>query len=185
MDSVGDTPKGVGCPIRKSADQRSLSSPRGLSQSATSFIASWRQGIHQMPFSHLSLGDHVMHRDQPPKKGKPDPAHAACSATRGCYTMPSPRTTGPAPYGTVPSIGTTAHPTDNTPPKRHAPDGRQILFTISKNRTMEPGPHGHNANPCLPGQEAPRHAMPRLASLVEPTGIEPVTSSLQSSRSPN
>ena len=40
MYSAGDTPKGVGCPIRKSPDQRLLSSPRGLSQSVTSFIAS-------------------------------------------------------------------------------------------------------------------------------------------------
>ncbi len=41
-----------GFPIRISADQRSLASPRGFSQRATSFIASWRQGIHRMPFSH-------------------------------------------------------------------------------------------------------------------------------------
>ena len=73
MYSARDDPNGPGFPIRKSADQRSLSSPRGLSQSATSFIASWRQGIHQMPFSHLSLGDHVMHRDQPPKKENQTP----------------------------------------------------------------------------------------------------------------
>ena len=45
-------PKGVGFPIRTSADQRSLASPRGFSQRATSFIASWRQGIHRTPFVH-------------------------------------------------------------------------------------------------------------------------------------
>src|SRR4051794_899149 len=44
-------PKGVGCPIRTSTDQRLLAAPRGLSQRATSFIASWCQGIHRMPFS--------------------------------------------------------------------------------------------------------------------------------------
>ena len=43
---------GVGCPIRKSSDQSLLAAPQGLSQRATSFIASRRQGIHQMPFSH-------------------------------------------------------------------------------------------------------------------------------------
>ena len=43
----------VGFPIRKSADQRVLSPPHGLSQSATSFIASYRQGIHQTPFMRL------------------------------------------------------------------------------------------------------------------------------------
>ena len=44
-------PLRVGCPIRRSRDQRSLASPPGFSQRATSFIASQCQGIHQMPFS--------------------------------------------------------------------------------------------------------------------------------------
>ena len=42
-----------GFPIRISTDQSLLAAPRGFSQRATSFIASWRQGIHQMPFSYL------------------------------------------------------------------------------------------------------------------------------------
>ena len=42
-----------GFPIRKSTDQRLLTSPRSLSQRATSFIASQCQGIHQMPLRHL------------------------------------------------------------------------------------------------------------------------------------
>ena len=40
----------VGFPIQKSPDQRVLSPPRCLSQSATSFIASYRQDIPRMPF---------------------------------------------------------------------------------------------------------------------------------------
>jgi hypothetical protein len=44
-------PKAVGCPIRRSEDQRALAPPLGFSQRATSFIASRCQGIHQMPFS--------------------------------------------------------------------------------------------------------------------------------------
>ncbi len=48
------TLKGPGFPIRISSDQSLLPTPRSLSQGATSFIASARQGIHQMPFSHLS-----------------------------------------------------------------------------------------------------------------------------------
>ena len=43
----------VGCPIRRSGDQRALASPPGFSQRATSFIASQCQGIHQMPFLRL------------------------------------------------------------------------------------------------------------------------------------
>ena len=40
----------MGFPIQKSPDQRMLSPPRCLSQSATSFIASYRQDIPRMPF---------------------------------------------------------------------------------------------------------------------------------------
>jgi hypothetical protein len=47
---IGRYPKGVGCPIRTSTDQRLLAAPHGFSQRATSFIASWCQGIHRMPF---------------------------------------------------------------------------------------------------------------------------------------
>lgn len=43
----------VGCPIRKFLDQSSFSAPQDLSQSITSFIASYCQGIHQTPFSRL------------------------------------------------------------------------------------------------------------------------------------
>ena len=38
----------TGSPIRKSAGQSLLAANHGLSQLATSFIASWHQGIHQL-----------------------------------------------------------------------------------------------------------------------------------------
>jgi hypothetical protein len=38
-----------GFPIRTSSDHRMLASPRGLTQPATSFFGSWRQGIHFVP----------------------------------------------------------------------------------------------------------------------------------------
>src|ERR1700756_5877230 len=43
----------VGCPIRKFTDQRLFAAPHDLSQRTTSFIASQRQGIHQIPLRHL------------------------------------------------------------------------------------------------------------------------------------
>ena len=43
----------VGSPIQKSMDQSLFSAPHGLSQSITSFIASYCLGIHQTPFSRL------------------------------------------------------------------------------------------------------------------------------------
>jgi hypothetical protein len=42
----------VGFPIRKSPDQSLLTTPRRLSQRATSFIACMCQGIHQMLLPH-------------------------------------------------------------------------------------------------------------------------------------
>ena len=43
----------VGSPIRKFMDQSLFSAPHDLSQSITSFIASYCQGIHQTPFSRV------------------------------------------------------------------------------------------------------------------------------------
>ncbi len=100
MNSDDDTPKScplrVGCPIRRSRDQRSLASPPGFSQRAASFIASQCQGIHQMPlFRARSQGtprpaddskDHPHGQPIPRKtaahRGKPHPSrprhHPAC-----------------------------------------------------------------------------------------------------------
>ena len=43
----------MGCPIRKSMDQRLLAASHGLSQLAASFIACWHQGIHRIALSSL------------------------------------------------------------------------------------------------------------------------------------
>ena len=43
----------MGFPIRKFSDQSLFAAPRNLSQRTTSFIASQRQGIHQIPLRHL------------------------------------------------------------------------------------------------------------------------------------
>jgi hypothetical protein len=43
----------VGFPIRKFTDQSLFAAPHDLSQRTTSFIASQRQGIHQIPLWHL------------------------------------------------------------------------------------------------------------------------------------
>ena len=72
MDSAGDTACAVGCPIRRSRDQRSLASPPGFSQRATSFIASQCQGIHQMPFSCFSR-----HTQRQASRGSVRRAHGA------------------------------------------------------------------------------------------------------------
>src|SRR5215469_10495118 len=87
MDSSTDNPCGLGCPIRKSRDQRSLASTPGLSQRATSFIASQCQGIHQMPFSLRLIAKPVACRAKPRKQqiSREDTLHspeAAAARTR-------------------------------------------------------------------------------------------------------
>jgi hypothetical protein len=66
-----------GCPIRTFLDQNLLAVPQDFSQRATSFIASWCQGIHRMPFCRsinlvttiMRLNSHnrlpTMHRNHP------------------------------------------------------------------------------------------------------------------------
>jgi hypothetical protein len=76
MYSCDDTRCRVGCPIRISTDQRLLAAPRGFSQRATSFIASWCQGIHRMPFLYSiartrSRGS-VPHHAQKPSSETPE-----------------------------------------------------------------------------------------------------------------
>src|ERR1700738_930300 len=82
MNSDEDTRYRVGCPIRTSRDHRSLASPPGFSQRATSFIASQCQGIHQMPLLAL------------------DPRRNICSAAQNR------RAQGQDPYATRPHMKT-------------------------------------------------------------------------------
>ena len=65
------SPKGRGFPIRTSADQRSLASPRGFSQRATSFIASRRQGIHRTPLSCSGQNKRPATQQQPTNQPTP------------------------------------------------------------------------------------------------------------------
>ena len=75
----------MGFPIRISTDQRLLAAPRGFSQRATSFIASWCQGIHRMPFSCLRSGTlfrvpqkptlHTSHSEERFAAGRPRTQH--------------------------------------------------------------------------------------------------------------
>jgi hypothetical protein len=68
----------VGCPIRKSTDQRLFAPTRSLSQRTTSFFASYRQGIHQMLFGHLIALISNAHRVLPPRP----PRREAASSER-------------------------------------------------------------------------------------------------------
>ena len=73
----------VGFPIRKSAGQRPFAPHHSLSQRTTSFIASYRQGIHQMPLgrlialisnAHLMFSFHSSRDDRDPEPRLADTA---------------------------------------------------------------------------------------------------------------
>ena len=59
-----------GCPIRISTDQSLLAAPHGFSQRATSFIASWCQGIHRMPLSRSILTEFDQSNSSPCTEAK-------------------------------------------------------------------------------------------------------------------
>jgi hypothetical protein len=84
-------PERVGCPIRRPRDHRSLASPPGFSQRATSFIASQCQGIHQMPFLLF------------------DPRTASCATLAGAPTTPP---------GTPPRTAASANGAPAPPPPK-------------------------------------------------------------------
>jgi hypothetical protein len=86
----------VGCPIRKSPDQSLLATPQGLSQRATSFIASTRQGIRQMPLSRLNLNESAMRRDQSNARrvDRVTPTHSNPSGLADPGKLTNPRRTG-------------------------------------------------------------------------------------------
>ena len=156
MDSRRDTPKGVGCPIRTSADQRSLASPRGFSQRATSFIASWRQGIHRTPFSCSTHSSNTARAQDQTAQGDRSPPPAWTSARSApALLMPQPTS----------HTFRTNHPTPS--PHRWSHMGgqsiRQIRFTVSKNmpdtrprRTQAGIPCERRQTPTQLGTRAPQ-----------------------------
>ncbi len=164
MDSVLDTAEAVGCPIRKSTDQCLLAAPHGLSQRAASFIASQCQGIHQMPFRRLISTNECATRRRKP--------------TRNLSTSPQPH---PAKmhHMTQPTVS----PCEATALSGHPRS--LILFTCQRSHARP------QADICFLSHrisrslviEGHRSSLPFL--LVEADGIEPTTSCLQSTRSPN
>ncbi len=111
----------VGFPIRRSRDQRVLSPPPGLSQSATSFIASYRLGIHQTPFSRL-IRPRRRRTGLPPAVRPPSPQQREPAPSLG--TTPDPR------FGQCVRLGKTCGRGRLTPSTNLV----FSLFTMSKTR---------------------------------------------------
>jgi hypothetical protein len=173
MNSAQDTRYRVGCPIRTSRDHRSLASPPGFSQRATSFIASQCQGIHQMPLLALDPRrnqrlTHGFRRTKPPRTGAKPPRQTASheDTSRIC-----------------PSLAAQAYP-----PRSH---DKLSLHPIKQRARTEWPRTAISPNllqtPVLSALLAQHLSRRRnfVATVVEVNGFEPMTSCLQSRRSPS
>ena len=135
----------MGCPIRRSRDQRSLASPPGFSQRAASFIASQCQGIHQMPLIRARSQETSAPQDDPritlhgnpsPRKtaahrGKPHLSRKRGNPARG-RSHEDTSSDGASHTGSCP-IGQKPVPAAR-PPRSHS----QIRFTLQSTPAPEP-----------------------------------------------
>ena len=187
----------VGFPIRKSADQSFFAAPHGLSQRSTSFIASQRQGIHRMPLSHLialiinahparqrtrssvltngSIGRTLIRKTSLLRIVPTACGQAADIALRTRFRRAGEFS---SPYNTIAfQCSEIAH--RSRPCGHDRLSERSYLFTMSDitppHETSWPRWRTRKTFLC-------ERAKSRL---VEPDGIEPTTSCLQSRRSPN
>ena len=192
MDSAQDTACAVGCPIRRSRDQRSLASPPGFSQRATSFIASQCQGIHQMPFFRAS-------RATPNGKNHRGPLSALlaqrlsrlgdCDAITGAilsvqktlrdgtHRPETPLSEKPRPRLPSRSHNSLLHNCPSATPRR-SKTGREFGHSAAMSKLFPPAFGACCASAC-------RAAKALLSPGVEVNGLEPSTSCLQSRRSPS
>ena len=137
----------VGCPIRTPRDQRLLAAPPRFSQRATSFFASWRQGIHQMPFSYSKT--HRAHARQASHRTHPTGVSGQALVVRG-----EPRTRQPGPAGSDPITHTLLTPertraAPQKPTRQQRAASIRVIPSTPKGAT-EPDSQCHQRTPHKP-----------------------------------
>ena len=187
----------VGFPIRKFTGQSLFAAHRNLSQRTTSFIASCRQGIHRMLLGHLIAlinNAHLRKRNDLSRFGGRKLFPAPSRHGDHCLERPVCIEISPAgvlrlaapilyarPYRSASDRGTIIHQT-----AMHGQHRRYRLLSrhIPSSRCQECTADYFTADQCtlLFGTLTRAHSS---GSLVEPDGIEPTTSCLQSTRSPS
>ena len=190
----------MGFPIRKSADQSLFAAPHGLSQRTTSFIASQRQGIHRIPLRHLialiidahrsaQIGSEKSHNFRICGLGRGHTACAICGCDRKTICFEHIREhRGQADAHNWQLVVSNACEVRSPRTNAKKPNLRSIndricfLFTMTDSTRSAHAP----AYSVDPRTTMSRNARRRQSDrLVEPDGIEPTTSCLQSTRSPN
>jgi hypothetical protein len=124
MYSDQDTHRWVGCPIRISMDQRLLAAPHGFSQRATSFIASWCQGIHRTPFSCSQPREYEVRTPYPHLAQ--EPSNLSCETQDLSPSTGSHRTSS---MGSLLCRPMQTSCENNRPAETDAPSSTSILFT--------------------------------------------------------
>ena len=208
----------MGFPIRKFTDQSLFAAPHDLSQRTTSFIASQRQGIHQIPLRHLIalIAKARVARRISRSENQRIPISVLSDFRRLALKRPVLLQTHPGSLsGQAPNPRLVARDrtTENGDGDRDIVRSRQFrrglpaldrmrfLFTMSDiQRTgrrritiLAPAFSLLNARTQRQGEtdqiasegKPPRRLRRPPQVLVEPDGIEPTTSCLQSTRSPN
>ena len=170
MDSGWDTCCQVGFPIRIFTDQSLLAAPHDFSQRATSFIASQCQGIHQMPLRRLiSLDAHAQGQT---RTFTQNTQHHFRFQGADLTADQTPSAESPTPCKADPWSHFTK-PFSRCP-RTGSPCCLQSQVNLQPIRLPT---HGSQITTCK------LNIFQR--SLVEADGIEPTTSCLQSTRSPN
>jgi hypothetical protein len=211
MYSENDPARAGGCPIRTSLDHSLLAAPQGFSQRATSFIASWRQGIHQMPFSRspqpfrrrtprtaptrATVEPHRTHPMRTPCRKPPNlQARPASLSTRISTPMDNSHRRHPRAGALAPALAhtltllTRANP---APPRKMAvrpsraarPTSAPTPIHSTKDHTQRPATPLPRRVAGIPNPAA-AHPTPLETAPLETTGLEPVTPCLQSRCSP-
>ena len=183
----------MGFPIRKSTDQRVFAPPRSLSQRITSFIACACQGIHQLPLRHLIVLIANAHPSAIPKELSPvAQSRRDCRLNRILCGIQSDviGTKRPASRDRFEgAVRQTHHMQEIERLLRQITNlsahevRTNLLFTMSKQNKRQTR---------RPPQTFLRMTFLTISStpffqeeVVEPDGIEPTTSCLQSRRSPS
>ena len=129
----------MGCPIRRSRDQRALASTPGFSQRATSFIASRCQGIHQMPLPQRLIAKTRRLQRQAPLATGPrvktltkDPGiRHQVSGIRTLNPIPQPKTQTPSSF-------TESNSSPSAPRRQPKAPSAHSLFTCQRSNTQGP-----------------------------------------------
>jgi hypothetical protein len=176
----------VGCPIRISTDQCLLAAPRGFSQRATSFIASWCQGIHRMPLSRSRSSDPIPKKRTGPTHHaqEPSPPEGAALDAMADFEL----STHNAPERIKTGLLAAAEPLTGQTCNPARPETHQNLIHHEKEQTAlrRSAQRGNRLTSLRRGKNPfPRHRRSLGGAVVETIGIEPTTPCLQSRCSPS